>query len=145
MIDLFRFLHVLSISVWIGAALWVFRDVRGTIALATPAPDALSARIWPALGLDLFAGIATVLTGIGLLLVEGVARPRAGITIGFVLALVRLGVMTGVRSRFGVLLARLREGGEVSAGDPTVRRMAMLTGIAHAVWLLALAAMVFPI
>jgi hypothetical protein len=33
----------------------------------------------------------------------------------------------------------------VSATDPAARRMSMLSGIAHTLWLLALAGMVFPV
>jgi hypothetical protein len=33
----------------------------------------------------------------------------------------------------------------MAAGDPSAKRLAMLSGIAHTLWLLALAAMVFPV
>jgi hypothetical protein len=40
---------------------------------------------------------------------------------------------------------RLGRGEQVPAGDPRARKMAMLSGIAHTLWLVALAGMVFPV
>lgn len=145
MVDAARFLHVLSISLWIGAALWVAGDVRRTLAAGRGALDALAARARPMLALDLGAGVATILTGLLLLLAEGVTRPRAGIVLGFFLAAVRLGVLRGVRGTFRSLVARAKEGAEPGPEDPAARRIAILSGIAHGLWLLALAAMVFRV
>ncbi len=145
MIDLFRFVHVLSISLWIAAALWVSGDIRRTVALGTPNPEALSSRLRPAFSLDLSAAIATVASGILLFVSEGTSRPRVGIVLGFVLALVRAGVLTGVRRLWRSLAERLKAGEEIPPSNPTVRRIAALAGLAHTLWLVALAGMVFPI
>ncbi len=139
------FLHILSISVWMAAALWVSGDVRRTLASGRPHVDALPARIRPALGLDAAAGVATLVTGLLVMWEEGVRRPRLGITAGIVLTLVRMGLLAGLRRAFRSIAARIRAGEAVPVTDPAARRMAMLSGIAHVLWLLALAGMVFPI
>lgn len=139
------FLHVLSVSAWIGAALWVASDVRRTVALGHPHVDVLGARVRPALGLDAAAGIATIVTG-GLLLWEtGMAHPRPGISAGIVLALLRLAVLAVMRRTWRDLFADIRSGETVTGAHPGARRMSKLSGIAHVLWLLALAGMVFPI
>lgn len=138
------FLHVLAASAWLGAALWVAGDVKRTLALGKPHVDALAPRVRPALGLDALAGIATLVTG-GLLVWEMGVGMRPGITAGILLTFGRLGVLAVMRNAWRDLLARLRAGDGVAAGDPSPKRLAMLSGIAHTLWLLALAAMVFPV
>lgn len=143
--SLLVFLHVLAISTWIGAAIWVAGDVKRALAMGKPHVDALAARIRPALGLDALAGIATIVTGALLMWEEGMAHPRFGIAAGIVLALVRLGLLAAMRRSWRGILARIRAGETVPADDRAARRMSMFSGIAHTMWLLALAGMVFPI
>jgi hypothetical protein len=144
-IDLLRFLHVLAISIWIGASLWSAGDVRRTLALGRPHVDALAARLRPALGLDAAAGIAALVTGGLLMWAQDLGHPRPGIAAGIVLTLVRLGVLAALRRVSRSILARVQAGEPVPSGDPAARRLGMLSGIAHTAWLLALAGMVFPI
>ncbi len=139
------FLHVLAIAVWIAAALWVAGDVKRVLAMGKPFVDALPARVRPALRLDAIAGLATIGTGALLVWYDRMARPPVGISIGIVLALLRLGVLAGVRRSWRSILARLEAGEAVPAADPAAKRMSMLSGIAHGAWLLALAGMVLPI
>jgi hypothetical protein len=106
--------------------------------------DALAPRVRPALGLDALAGIATLVTG-GLLVWEMGEGMRPGITAGILLTFGRLGVLAVMRNAWRDLLARLRAGDGAAAGDSSAKRLAMLSGIAHTLWLLALAAMVFPV
>jgi hypothetical protein len=139
------FLHVLAISSWIGAALWVAGDVRRALSMGKPYVDALPSRVRPALGLDAVSGIAAIVTGALLIWEERLGRPRFGIIAGIVLALVRLGLLGALRRTWRGLLARIHAGQPVAADDPAARRMSMLSGIAHLMWLLALAGMVFPV
>ena len=139
------FLHVVAISLWMSAALWVPGDVRAALALGRPHADALAARVRPKLGLDAAAGIATIVTGLLLMWEVGMTRPRLGITVGFVAALTRLGLLVVIRRSWGSLAARLARGEAVEAKDPAARRMAALSGVAHTLWLIALAGMVFPV
>lgn len=139
------FLHVLSVAVWIAAALWVAGDVRRTLALGRPHVDVLATRIRPALGLDAVAGIATLVTG-GLLLWDlGTFHPRPGIMAGMVFAVVRLFLLGGMRRAARGILARIGAGEPVPPTDPAARKMSKLAGIAHVLWLAALAGMVFPV
>ena len=144
LIPLFLFLHVLAVSAWIAGALWVSGDVKRTLALGKPHLDALAARIGPAFGLDSIASIATFATGVLIMWAEGWARPRLGVTLGMIFAVARAGILGAVRRSVRVLIARIRAGEVPPPGDPAVKRIGMLSGIAHALWLLALAGMVFP-
>ena len=142
--SLLVFLHVLSIAIWIAAALWVSGDVKRSLASGRPNVDLLNARVRPALRLDLVAGIATIVTGSLLVWEERLGMPRIGITAGILLTLVRIGVLAALRGAYRSLFARLQAGEAVPVTDPAARRMSMLSGIAHTMWLLALAGMVFP-
>jgi hypothetical protein len=143
--SLLVFLHVLSMALWMAAALRVSADVRRTVVAGRPQVDALAARIRPAFGLDAAAGIATIATGALLVWEERLGMPRLGIVAGILVALARLGVLAALRRSWRSVAARVRAGQPVAADDRAPRRMAMLSGIAHALWLLALAGMVFPV
>ena len=143
--DLLRFLHILFASTWLGATLWLAGDVRRTLARGGGEAGALDARVSPALRLDLAAGVLVIVTGV-LVLVAQSAHPRVGIMIGFALALLRLAVVAmGLLPAWRGLAASLRAGEAVPAADAAVRRMAMFSGIAHTLWVVALATMVFPV
>jgi len=143
--SLLVFLHVLSISVWMAAALWLSVDVKRALGLGRPHLDALAASVRPKLGLDAAAGVATLVTGLLLMWEEGMTRPRVGITVGFVATLVRIGLLSAMRRSWRSIAGRLERGEVVAATDGAARRMAMLSGIAHLLWLIALAGMVFPV
>ncbi len=87
----------------------------------------------------------SIVTGALLMWGEHIGQPRFGIAAGIALALVRLGLLAGMRRTWRGLLARIQGGESVPADDPSARRMGMLSGIAHTMWLLALAGMIFPI
>ena len=143
--DLLRFLHILSASAWLGATLWVASDVRRTVPHGGPYPAGLAARMNPAIGLDVAMGIATVVTGLLVVTAQG-GHPRTGIMIGFALSLVRIGVMlAGLRPAWRAVATRFAAGEDVPTADTPVKRMAMWSGMAHTLWLVALATMVFPI
>ena len=116
-----------------------------TASDATRATMAVDARLAAALGLDVIAGIATIVTGALLMWEEHMGQPRFGIAAGIVLALARLGLLAGMRRTWRGILARIQGGKPVAADDPAAKRMGMLSGIAHTLWLLALAGMVFPV
>jgi hypothetical protein len=139
------FLHVLAIAAWMAAAMWIAGDVKRTLGLGRPYVDVLPARIKPALGLDAVAGIASIVTGVLLMIQEHIGRPRIGLTLGIVFALGRLGVLAAVRGAWRDLATRIAAGSAPPADDPAARRLAMLSGIAHTLWLLALAGMVLPV
>ena len=142
-VDFVKFLHILAAAAWLGAALWMPGDVRRTLAQGKPCTDALPRRARPALSLDLWTGLATLLTGIALLALEG-GQPRTGVLVGFVAVLVRLGVLgLGMRPAYRRVEAAV-SAGDLAAADAPARRLAMLGGICHLLWVIALAGMVFP-
>jgi hypothetical protein len=142
--ELLLLLHVLATATWLGAALWTPGDVRRTLALGRPQADALAARAGPALRLDLGAGIASIVTGLAILLWDG-GHPRLGIQVGLVLSVVRLLVVwLGMLPTWRRIAARIASGEDLAGAEPGARRMGMFSGIAHTLWVLALAGMVFP-
>lgn len=136
--------HILSASTWIGAALWLPGDVKRTLGLGRPQVDALAARARPALRLDLLAGIATVLTGMLVLAVDRAGHPRVGISVGFAASVLRLGVVAfALLPAWRAVEARIASGGDLAPALAPAKRMGMLSGVAHTLWLVALAGMIF--
>lgn len=144
LIPLFLFLHILSIAAWLAAALWLASDVKRTVLQGKPFVDALPARVLPQLGLDSVAGAATFATGILVMWAEGWAPPRPGVAVGIVLAVGRGAVLGFLRGSVRALVGRAQAGEAVAPGDPALKRIGMLSGVAHTLWLLALAGMVLP-
>jgi hypothetical protein len=139
-----KFLHILAAAAWLGAALWTPGDVRRTLALGKPYTDALSRRARPALSLDLWTGVATLLTGIAFIGVEGGALPRTGVLVGFGAVLVRMALLLfGMRPAYRQVEVSAAAG-DLAAADAPARRFAMLGGIGHLLWVVALAGMVVP-
>jgi hypothetical protein len=139
-----RFLHILSASTWLGAALWTAGDVRRTLAQGQPFVNALAARSRPAMRLDLWAGIATIITGSALVGMRYVDMPRTGIIVGFVAAALRLILLLAVTVPALNRLQAAVASGELAATALPAKRMAMISGIGHLLWVIALAGMVFP-
>ena len=136
------FLHVLSAATWLGAALWLPGDVRRTLALGRPHVEALAARVRPALWLDLAAGIATIVTGLALWgsRASGTAWRNQ---LGFAASIVRVLVAWfAVRPAWTAVQARIAPSADLAAADAPARRLGMLSGIAHVLWLVALAGMI---
>jgi hypothetical protein len=140
---LVKFLHILCAAAWLGAALWTPGDVRRTVALGKPFTDSLPRRARPALSLDLWTGIATLLTGIAFIALEG-GVPRTGVLVGFGAVLVRLALLgLGMRPAYRAVEVSAAAGDLVAAQQPA-RRLGMFAGIGHLLWVIALAGMVFP-
>ncbi len=140
---LVKFLHILAAATWLGAALWMPGDVRRTLAQGLPCAEALPRRARPALSLDLWTGLATLLTGIALLALEG-GQPRIGVLVGFAAVLVRLVLLAaGMRPAYRRVEAALGAG-DLAAAEAPARRLGMLSGMGHLLWVIALAGMVSP-
>lgn len=143
--DLLLFLHILAASTWLGAALWVPGDVRRSLARGRAGAEGLAARTGPALWLDLGAGAVTIVTGILVLGMDGFSHPRFGIMAGLVLSVGRfLLVAFALVPAWARIRQRITAGEDPASSQPLARRMAMFGGIAHTLWALALAGMVFP-
>ncbi len=139
-----RFLHILLAASWLGAALWTAGDVRRTLAQGQPFVNALAARSRPAFRLDLWAGIGTLVTGAALVGIVYAGMPRTGILVGFVAAALRLVLLLAVTVPTMNRVARLAEAGDLAGAEQPSKRLGMISGIGHLLWMIALAGMVFP-
>ncbi len=141
MIDLARFLHILCAALWMGAALYWPGDLRR--ALDAGAPGVALRRASGALALDGGAGLATILTG-GLLASVGGANV---VTMwgGLALAAVRLALLLLLARPAVARVASAATAGDLTGARAAAKGAAAYAGIAHLLWLLALAAMVFPL
>jgi hypothetical protein len=139
---LLRILHLVSMAAWFGAALWVAADLKRTIALGAPHTTVLRARILPALRLDVWAGIATMVTGAALAGM-GVGH-RVGIAVGFALALMLFILVMTVLLPAGSRAAAAAERGDLDEARRLSKSVAAFSGVGHLLWLAALVAMVWP-
>ena len=140
---LVRILHLVAMSLWLGAALWVPGDVRRTLAAGAPHLAALPARIRPALRINVWAGAATIVSGIAL---AGLARSsRLGIVVGFALALCLFILdMTIVLPAGKRVAAAIEAGGDLSEAQRLSKSLSAFSGVGHLLWLATLVAMVLP-
>ena len=144
MLTVVRFLHVLSMATWLGAALWLAGDARRSLGAGPEAANAFLRRALASLRVDRWAGVATILTGGGLIYLThvGPAMPVA-LTVGMTLGVVRAALTdAALFPAVRKLGARLQAGEAPAALLPVAGRLAMLSGIGHLVWLGALAGMI---
>jgi hypothetical protein len=144
MLTAFRYLHVVSMASWLGAALWLAGDARRSLGASPEAAHAFLRRARASLRLDRWAGLATLVTGAALIHFTRVwpALPLP-LLIGMVLGVARLGLAdAALRPALGRLAVRLEAGEPPGTLLPVAGRLAMLSGIGHLVWLGALAGMI---
>jgi hypothetical protein len=141
--DAFLFLHILLAATWLGAALWATGDVRRTLALGRPHTDVLAARTRPALSLDLWAGLGTLVTGLVLTGLVYQGMPEPGILVGLGAVLVRLALLGAAVLPAFRRLDKAIAAGELASAGSTAKRLGMFSGIAHLLWIVALAGMIF--
>jgi hypothetical protein len=139
----FRFLHILAASLWMGSALFWPGALRRALGAAPPQPDAALRQARAAAGLDLGAGIATVVTGGALIWAAG--GNEIAVAAGLALALARLGLLLGVARPALARVEQAVAAGDVERARGAARRIPAYAGAAHLLWLAALAAMVFPV
>lgn len=140
---LVRITHLVAMALWLGAALWVPGDVRRTLTAGAPHLAALPARIRPALRVDVWAGAATIVSGIAL---AGLARSsRTGIVVGFAFALCLFILdMTIVLPAGKRVAAAIETGGDLAEAQRLSRSLSAFSGVGHLLWLAILVAMVLP-
>jgi hypothetical protein len=136
------FLHIGAAATWLGAALWTPGDVRRTLAMGPPHTAALAGRAGVAISLDLWAGLATLVTGLVLVALQG-GVPRTGIAVGLVAVLIRLGLVAMGTLPAWRQVRRALASGDLAKARAPARRLAVLAGPAHLLWAVALAGMVF--
>lgn len=140
---LLRILHLVSMALWLGAALWAPGDAKRSIEAGAAQTAGLSRRIVPALRLSVWAGVATLLSGILLMLASG--SHRLGIAVGFALTILLLMLEMTILLPAGKRIAAAAEsGGDLAEARSMARKLAAMSGVAHFIWLAALVAMVLP-
>jgi hypothetical protein len=139
----FRFLHILAASLWIGSALFWPGALRRALAAAPPQPEAALRQARAATGLDLVAGLATVVTGA--LLVWAAGGNELAVAAGLAFALARLGLLLGVARPALARVEQAMGAGDAERARGAARRVPAYAGAAHLLWLAALAAMVLPL
>ena len=136
-----KLLHILSMAAWLGAAMWVPGDVKRSLARGGPHLGPLAERTGPAIRVDLWAGVATVATGLALMWRRGwLARGEmwVGAALGMVLLALVAAVLVPTWSR---MESRIRADDAAGAGT-AAPRLAVATGVGHLLWLVALSLMV---
>jgi hypothetical protein len=144
MLTIVRYLHVVSMASWLGAALWLAGDARRSLAAGPDAARAFLQRALASLKVDRMAGLATLLTGGALIHFTKVwpALPLP-LVVGMALGIARAGVTDALLfPAVRRLAARLEAGEAPAALLPVAGRLSMLSGIGHLVWLGALAGMI---
>ena len=143
MSDLARFLHILSAALWMGAALYWPGDLRRALEAGAGAPTVALRRARSALALDLGAGGATFLTGGALL---SFASPSAfTVWVGLSAILVRVALLLALARPAVRRIDAAAQAGDLVGAKLAAKRIAAYAGVAHLLWLIALAAMVFPV
>ncbi len=144
--DVVKLLHILSMAVWFGVGLGVAGDVRRTIARGKPHTEMLAARVGRTLTIAAVGGLATICTGIALILLSGGMKgvpPRihAGLGISLVAYALLLVVIRPAAARLDEVLAK----GNTDEATSIAKRLAMTTGIDHLLKLSVLVLMVLPL
>lgn len=138
---LLRIVHLVSMALWLGAALWAPGDARRSIAAGQTV--GLRRRLVPALRLSVWAGVATLLSGLALMLVIG--AHRIGVGVGFALTIVLLVLEMTIMLPAAKRVADAAEAGaDLAEAGGMTRRLAAMAGVAHLIWLAALVSMVLP-
>lgn len=138
-----KILHILSAALWLGAALWVAGDVKRSLRAEPPQLAGLGARVRPSLRLDVWAGVATLLTGVALTLVVG--AHRIGIGIGIALTVLRLLLAMLVLLPVGRRIAAIAESGrDLDEARRLAKQLGAFQGVGHLLWLATLVLMVLP-
>jgi hypothetical protein len=144
MLTIVRFLHVVSMASWLGATLWLAGDARRSLGADPEAARAFLRRALASLRVDRWAGVATLVTGAGLIHLTRIwpALP-APLVVGMALGVARAALTDAALLPAVRRLAVRLEAGEAPATLlPVAGRLAMLSGIGHLTWLGALAGMI---
>jgi len=143
---LIKLLHVLSMATWLGASLWLAGDARRSLPAGPAEARAFVQRAHRALGLDRWAGLLTILTGLAMLHFAHVwPQVRPGLWLGMALAVGRAGLSDALlRPTLRRIAAGLDAGQSAADLAAGARRLAALSGAGHLAWLVALAALILP-
>jgi hypothetical protein len=139
-----RLIHLLSMAVWFVAPMSITSDLKKTIARGKPHTDALVGRVERSLNIALVGAGLTIVSGLGLIFATGGFKVVSKlIHAGFGLALVVLSIeFFVVKGGIGRLEGALK-GDDSRDAQAAVAKVAMVTGIVHALKLAIMAMMVW--
>ncbi len=142
-----RAVHLLFMGVWFGVTLLSAGDMKRTLA-TQPDPAALellSDRMMRSGRMAGISGILTWLSGLALVMyLGGMAAVPWPIHLALTLALVMIGLGAGGLNRtWGQIAAQLKGDAKVEDVRPLMKRISMMSGIFHLLWLVCFLLMVF--
>lgn len=140
-----KLVHFVFMGTWFGSSLFSLRDIKSSFAAGPAHIPLLRARMQVVGRLAMLSGALTLLSGVGLIFALGgfAAVPRAihiGLLTGLVTAIVG---GAGVGRTWQAIEQRLDAGADAAAVAPLVKRIGMLSGIFHLLWVVSLVLMVF--
>ena len=142
---LLRLFHILFMAVWVGTTLFVTGDVKRTVEAGPDHLPLLKDRVGRSLKVGNICGVATLITGVGLVMSAGGfgAVPPA-IHSGMLGAIILLGVGAGGLQRSWTRIeARLDGGTDPAALMPQIKKLGLIAKVFHTIWLIVLILMVF--
>ena len=137
-------LHIIGAAMWFAIPLTLAGDIKRTLERDREHAKWLCDRTERSLKLVLIAGLLTLATGFALIFLNGgFGAVHSGIHTGLLLtlALFVLGVF-GLRPTWKSIAQVINSERDLKEARAYAKRFAMLTGIAHLIWLVVLLAMV---
>ncbi|MBX7100409.1 MAG: hypothetical protein K1X89_22010 [Myxococcaceae bacterium] len=140
-----KLVHFVFMGTWFGSSVFALRDIKSALAAGPAHFSLLRGRMLVVGRLAMLSGALTLLSGVGLIFALGgfAAVPKAihvGLLTGLATAIVG---GAGVGRTWQAIDQRLEAGGDAAAVAPLVKRIAMLSGIFHLLWVVSLVLMVF--
>ena len=140
-----RWLHLLFMTSWFGASLFVAGDVRRTLNTEGANTDLLKNRLKHAQFVTGASAWLTLLSGIALIVqLGGMAAVPTGVHLGLGMTVLMIGLhAVGIGGTIGQINTQLDEGAEPMSLMPLSYRLTVLHGVFHFMWVSTLAMMVF--
>jgi hypothetical protein len=140
-----KVLHIACAAVWWGVPMSMSRDIRVTVPLGEPHWELLMIRVNRTRLIAIGAGLATILSGVMLILLfGGFASVPIAIHIGFGLAFcLLLSEVFWESSVWGMLVKQLESKEDADVLNRQVRKFSVIGGVQHTLWFCILVLMVF--
>lgn len=139
-----RFVHVAAMALWFAAGVFATGDIRRSLAHPDELPG-LRVRMAKTALFAIVGGVVTLVSGILLIFaLGGFAAVPWPIHLALVLGVLQAGIGGGGIGRtWAQIEAELDAGGTPDSVQPLFRRIAIMGGIFHALWVVNLGLMVF--
>lgn len=140
-----RFVHLIFMATWFGSTLFTSGDIKRTLAAGPAGVPALRERVARSSRIAGLSALLTIVTGIALIFVlGGFGSVPPPIHISLVLALAAMAIGAGgIGGAWKKIEKRIDEGADPTSLGDLAKRISMLSGIFHLLWLVTLVLMVF--